>query len=1061
MAEQTTQQSSPPHRYAPGMARDIESRWQDRWEAESVFAAPNPAEPGFDASRPKSFVLDMFPYPSGAGLHVGHPLGYIATDIYARFQRMNGRNVLHAMGFDSFGLPAEQYAIETGTHPRDTTYKNIDRFRAQLRRLGLAHDKRRSVCTTDPAFVKWTQWIFLQLFNAWLDPEQNKARHISELIAEFESGARTPDCGSAWSALSEERRAEIIGAHRLAFIAEVDVNWCPALGTVLANEEVTADARSERGNHPVYKRPLRQWMMRITRFAERLLQDLDALDWPEPIKLMQRNWIGRSEGAYVEFSAQDHSIRIFTTCPNTLCGSTYMVLAPEHPLVDQLVADVFPENTPDQWKGVFPGAESLASAPPKDVVAAYRRYAQSRSAVDRQIESKEKTGAFIGAFATNPANNKQIPIFIADYVLMDYGTGAIMAVPAHDERDYDFAKSFDLPIVDVVYPRIELAMHFFAHNAPVHLANDEHWIGALADFLGFITTGDITPQDFAAALDTIAKRRANGDGSSCEIAPGVNDEPAGIGAKRGTVRVAWMDAIKELDCTKFAQLKHRFATGSHYADLGSAFTGDGFAVNSPPIEGLRTKDAKPAMIKWAEENAIGEGAINFKLRDWLFSRQRYWGEPFPIVYAAEDTAGVNPIALPESMLPVELPVINDFRPVASDDPGAPPQPPLGRASEWAAIELDLGDGPRAYKRELNTMPQWAGSCWYYLRYLDPENADQFVAPDVEQYWMQPGGVDLYVGGAEHAVLHLLYARFWHKVLFDLGHVSTREPFHKLFNQGYIQASAYKDARGVYVPATEVVADDGQPADGRTDYKGPLLFNGEPVTREYGKMGKSLKNAVTPDDVCEQYGADTMRLYEMYMGPLEASKPWNPRDIIGSHRFLQQVWRLIVDEESGEPLVVDEPADEDTLRLLHKTIAAVRADYETLGFNTAIAKLFELKNHLMKQASVPRDVAEPFVLMLAPAAPHIAEELWAKLGHDASLAFAPFPAADESLLHEDSVELPVQVQGKVRGRIRIPADADEQATREAALAEQSVSKFIGDKPIRKVIVVPGRMVNIVI
>jgi leucyl-tRNA synthetase len=913
---------TPQHRYTATLANTIERRWQERWDADGTYHAPNPVGPlddGWDevAGRPKLFVLDMFPYPSGTGLHVGHPLGYIGTDVYARFKRMTGHNVLHAMGYDAFGLPAEQYAVQTGQHPRVTTEANIANMRRQFRAMGLGHDDRRSVATTDVAYYRWTQWIFLQIFNAWYDERERRARPISELPVP--------------AGLTGTDRQRYVDEHRLAYIAEAPVNWCPALGTVLANEEVTADGRSERGNFPVYRRPLRQWMLRITSYAERLIEDLDLVDWPEPVKLMQRNWIGRSEGARVRFPIVgiDASIEVFTTRPDTLFGATFMVLAPEHPLVDVL-------TTPEQ----------------RAAVDAYRLTASQRSELDRQVESREKTGVATGAFATNPVNGEAIPVWIADYVLMGYGTGAIMSVPAEDERDFEFATQFGLPIVRTVQ----------------------------------------TPE-------------------------------------------GW--------------------------DAGTAYTGDGPKINSGFLDGLTMAAAKRTMNEWLEKEGHGNGTVTYKLRDWLFSRQRYWGEPFPIVF---DDDG-HPHAVPDGQLPVELPEMEDYAPeVRADDDRSVPEPPLGRASEWREVTLDLGDGPRSYRRELNTMPQWAGSCWYYLRYLDPTNSERFVDPEVEHYWMQgsrpdgtpkAGGVDLYVGGVEHAVLHLLYARFWHKVLYDLGQVSTPEPFHRLFNQGMVQAPAFTDERGVYVDALAV---EGDELTGFT-------FEGRPVSREFGKMGKSLKNSVSPDDIYAEYGADTLRLYEMAMGPLDAERPWNARDIVGVYRFLQRVWRNLVDEESGAFTVSDAPAPDDLRRLVHRTIAGVRDDMDGMRFNTAVAKLIELNNALGPVArelgGTPREVAEPLVLMLAPLAPHIAEELWSRLGGAGSVVWTDFPEADPDLLTDDQIEIPVQVAGKVRARVLVPADADAAAIEAVALADPAVVTALDGRTPQRVIVVPGRMVNIVV
>jgi leucyl-tRNA synthetase len=953
MAE--TASDVPPHRYTAALAGEIEPRWQDFWEENGTFRAPNPVGPLSDpthprAGAPKLFVLDMFPYPSGAGLHVGHPLGYIGTDSYGRYNRMAGRNVLHAMGFDAFGLPAEQYAVQTGQHPRKTTEANVERYRAQLRRLGLAYDDRRSVATTDVEFYRWTQWIFLQIFNSWYDPQRSTARPIAELIEEYASGARpTPD-GRDWSQMSSVEQRRLVDDHRLAYVSEAPVNWCPGLGTVLANEEVTSEGRSERGNFPVFKRNLKQWMMRITAYADRLLEDLERLDWPEPVKIMQRNWIGRSTGAHIDFETPAGPMRVFTTRPDTVFGATYMVLAPEHDLVDALVAGAWPEGTRPAWTG--------GHATPREAVDAYRKFAATKTEVERTAEARDKTGVFIGEYATNPANGEPIPVFIADYVLAGYGTGAIMAVPGQDERDWEFAEVFELPIVRTVQPE-----------------------------------------------------------ESFE---------------------------------------------------GKAYLGEGPAINSTApdgfsLDGLSVAGAKAKIIEWLEQNGRGQGAVTYKLRDWLFSRQRYWGEPFPIVF---DATGL-PVAVPESMLPVELPDVDDFSPKTFDpnDADTSPETPLSRATEWVEVELtgltnDAGDGPRHYTRETNTMPQWAGSCWYELRYLDPTNDESFVDPSNERYWMGPesgtdtGGVDLYVGGVEHAVLHLLYARFWHKVLFDLGHVSSSEPYRRLFNQGYIQAYAFIDARGSYVPAEEVRE---VVADATTRY----FFGDKEVRREYGKMGKSLRNVVTPDDMCAAYGADTFRVYEMSMGPLDVSRPWETRAVVGSYRFLQRVWRLVVDEQTGRSRVAEGELDSGVRRSLHRTIDGVRADMENLRFNTAIAKLISLVNDAtgISGATTPRELAEPLVLMVSPFAPHIGEELWRRMGHEESLAYEPFPVADRSLLVAQSVTYPVQVNGKVRGRIEVAADADEAAVRAAALSE--VASYLDGREPRKVIIVAGRMVSVVV
>lgn len=942
-----TPSAGPAHRYTAELAGAIEQRWRDQWRDGGVFNAPNPVGPlaVSDGALPpeKLFILDMFPYPSGAGLHVGHPLGFIATDVFGRYHRMNGANVLHTMGFDAFGLPAEQYAVQTGTHPRVTTEKNIERYLEQIGSLGLAHDERRRVSTTDPEFYHWTQWIFLQIYNAWYDAAQDRARPIAELEAEFASGARALDDGREWSGLTLAERAAVLDDHRLVYESNSLVNWCPGLGTVLANEEVTADGRSERGNFPVYRKQLRQWMMRITAYSDRLIDDLDVLDWPEKVKSMQRNWIGRSRGARVAFTAAGERIEVFTTRPDTLFGATYMVLSPEHPLVDQLTADAWPAGADERWTG---GAGS-----PAEAVAAYRASIAAKSDLERQ-EGKEKTGVFLGTFAVNPLSGTEIPVFIGDYVLMGYGTGAIMAVPGHDVRDHEFATKFGLPIVEVV-------------------------------------------------------------GSEA----GVADE---------------------------------------------AYIGEGPAVNSAnadlDINGLAVAEAKAAVIAYLEKTGAGRGTVQYKLRDWLFARQRYWGEPFPIVFDADGA----PHALPESQLAVLLPEVEDYAPVAFDpeDSDSQPSPPLAKATDWLTVELDLGDGLQDYTRDANVMPQWAGSSWYQLRYVDPTNAEAFCAKENEAYWMgprpevngagDPGGVDLYVGGVEHAVLHLLYARFWHKVLFDLGYVTSREPYRKLFNQGMIQAFAYTDSRGVYVPAEDVVERDGK------------FFLGEQeVNREYGKMGKSLKNSVAPDDIARDYGADTLRVYEMSMGPLDQDRAWATKDVVGAQRFLQRAWRAVIDEETGAARVTDETPSDDSMRVLHKTIAGVREDYAEMRDNTAIAKLIELTNHLTKAypGGAPRSLAEPLTLMLAPVAPHIAEELWSRLGHAESLAHGPFPVAEGQWLVQDTVEIPVQVKGKVRSRITVGADASDEALEAAALADPRIAELLDGAP-RKVIVVSGKLVNIV-
>jgi len=882
----------------------IEKKWQSFWQEHETFRAE------VDPSRPKYYVLDMFPYPSGDGLHVGHPEGYTATDIMARYKRMRGFNVLHPMGWDAFGLPAEQYAVKTGTHPRITTQANISNFKRQIQSLGFSYDWSREIDTTDPNYVKWTQWIFRKLYE--LD---------------------------------------------LAYEAEVPVNWCPALGTVLANEEVQ-DGKSEIGSHPVIRMPMKQWMLRITRYADRLIEDLDGLDWPEPIKKMQRDWIGRSEGAHVRFSvegandsAEAPEIEVFTTRPDTLFGSTYMVLAPEHPLV----------------AGVTTDAE-------REAVEAYVARAARRSERDRMADGAAKTGVPTGATARNPVNGESIPIWIADYVLAGYGTGAIMAVPGHDTRDWEFAKAFGLPIVEVV------------------------------------SGGDVT-------------------------------------------QAAW--------------------------------TGEGRATASGFLDGLETDAAKAKMIEWLEAEGLGQGTVTYKLRDWLFSRQRYWGEPFPVVHHEDGSIAL----VPESDLPLTLPELEDFKPS-----GEGFEAPLARVTDW--IETTDADGHRVL-RDSNTMPQWAGSCWYFLRFLDPMNDEAPWSEEAEKYWMP---VDLYVGGAEHAVLHLLYSRFWHKVFFDLGLVHTKEPFQKLVNQGMILGESF---RYYDDNLTDDTSDEGQK--GLTRYASPDIRETEegPVTKADGrevkvrwiqlgevaydgegepihpqdaslslervieKMSKSKGNVISPDDVIREHGADAMRLYEMFIGPLEKAAPWSTDGIQGIYRFLQRAWRLFheTDERSDEETETyrapcEGSGTDDQRRLTAQTISGVTEDVENMRFNTAISKLMVFARDITKEAPLPRESAESFILLLAPMAPHLAEEVWSLLGHGESLSHAPWPVADEGLLVEDVITLVVQHNGKKRGEIEVPADVTEEAARELALAVENVQKSLGGRDPKKVIFVPGRLVNIV-
>ncbi len=889
----------------------FEPRWQRVWDERQTFHTPNPGEPGFDATRPKYYVLDMFPYPSGAGLHVGHPEGYTATDIIGRYKKMRGFNVLHPMGWDAFGLPAEQYAIKTGQHPRATTEANVANFKQQLQAIGFGYDWQREVNTTDPAYFKWTQWIFVQLYNAWFNPATQRAEPISTYKGD--------DADSV----------------RLAYVSDAPVNWCPELGTVLANEEVI-DGKSEVGGHPVERRPMRQWMLRITAYAQRLIDELDGLDWPESIKIHQRNWIGRSEGAEVHFEIshsgfqisdlgkqsakegvapnQKSEIRnqkfipVFTTRPDTLYGATYMVLAPEHPMVEVIVT------------------EEQATA-----VEEYREKAARKSDLERAELTKDKTGVFTGAFAINPVSGERIPIWIADYVLTGYGTGAIMAVPAHDERDWEFAKKFALPIREVVAREPRLGL---------------------------------------------------GNKAACDSEP--------------------------MEC----------------------FHGEGFAVNSGPLDGLPTAAAKAEIIRRLEAEDLGKKTINFKLRDWLFSRQRYWGEPFPIVWESGPDGQKKHRALDASELPVVPPDLTDFKPTGT------PEPPLSKATDWVRYSATA-------TRELNTMPQWAGSCWYYLRYIDNKNADRFVGAEAERYWTtgttshqspvtshkpKPGGVDLYVGGTEHAVLHLLYARFWHKVLFDLGHVSTPEPFQRLVNQGLI------------------LGEDGQ------------------------KMSKSRGNVVNPDDVIKEYGADALRLYEMFMGPLEATKPWSMSGVEGVFRFLARVWRLVMEEnQAGEwqrsAAVQDVPdweqGNKPLAKVVHATIKKVGEDIEDLSFNTAISQMMVCTNALIAATPRPAGAIRLLLQVLNPFAPHLSEELNSILGGTTLLADQPWPAFDPALLIEDEIELPVQINGKLRDKIVVKKDATQADIEAIAKSAPKIAEAITGKMIKKLIVVPGRLVNIVV
>ena len=844
--------------------KSIEAKWQKYWEEHKTFRAEDYSD------KPKFYALDMFPYPSGAGLHVGHPEGYTATDIYSRYKRMKGYNVLHPMGWDAFGLPAEQYAVETGTHPAITTKKNIDHFREQIKALGFSYDWDREINTTDRGYFKWTQWIFMQLHKKGL-----------------------------------------------AYLDEVAVNWCPALGTVLANEEVI-DGRSERGNHPVIRRPMKQWMLKITEYAERLLQDLETLDWPEGIKEMQRNWIGKSTGAEVTFKTDTgDAVTVYTTRPDTLFGATYLVLAPEHPLVAKL-------TRPEQ----------------AEAVKQYQEAAACKNELDRTELATEKTGVFTGAYAINPVNGNKLPIWIADYVLVSYGTGAIMAVPAHDTRDFDFAVKFNIPVICIIEPD--------------------------------------AAQAAAEGVDVAAVLA----GKAC-------------------------------------------------------WTGEGKLIHSANAEGLdlngmSVAQSKPAATAWLAARGEGKEAVKYKLRDWLFSRQRYWGEPFPIIHYEDGSVEL----VDESELPVLPPEMTDYKPSGTGEP------PLAKVAEWVNY-VDPKTG-RKGRRETNTMPQWAGSCWYYLRYIDPQNDNAAWDPGKEKYWMP---VDLYVGGAEHAVLHLLYARFWHKVLFDLGYVSTNEPFQKLINQGMILGISYKDQRGVLIPTDQVDLSGEFPVS---------KITGEKLTEFPAKMSKSLRNVVNPDDVIDEYGADSMRMYEMFMGPLEAVKPWNTKGVEGVHRFLKRAWRLI-----DSAVIVDRPCNADEARSMHTAIKKVSRDVEDFGFNTAISSLMVFCNDFSSAAEMPREAAEAFVKMLAIFAPHVGEELWEKLGHDNTIAYEAWPVWDEAALTVNEVEVLVQILGKPKARLMMPVGIDKAEMEKLALADATVQEAIAGRPVRKTICVPGRLVNIVV
>lgn len=1075
MSMQDQGSDGPGHRYTAAKASQIELARQARWLREGTFRQPNPGEPGFDATKPKFYCLDMFPYPSGAGLHVGHPEGYTATDIVSRYKRMRGFNVLHPMGWDAFGLPAEQYAIQTGVHPAVTTRRSIDTFRAQLQRFGFSYDWSRECGTIDPEYYKWTQWCFLKLYDAWMDGRagerareqagKGRARPIADLVAALETGEIAaqvnPESGEEpmspapanWSACTPAQKRRIIDSYRLAYLGETTVNWCPKLGTVLANDEVI-DGRSERGGYPVLRKPMKQWMFRITAYAERLLAQLDPLEWPESTKTMQREWIGKSDGAEIEFKidcsgakdgkAEAPSIRVFTTRPDTIFGATYMVLAPEHEIVDAILK---------------------APADRTDVATlrAYVAAARNRSDVER-MENKEKTGVALGVDAINPATGEKIPIHVADYVLTGYGTGAIMAVPAHDQRDFDFAEVFNIPIRDVIYGRTVLAMKYFVEHALSSEMTDERWAGVLADFLAWATSSNADESRFAECLRVVRERRQSspeGTAVVFDIATPGEGKPNEVGKRRGAQAIVWFDAFEDLKITSFADLKQRFTSKSFHARSGGAFEGHGTLVHSAneevSINGLAVADAKRTIIAWLAARGQGRARVNYRLRDWTFSRQRYWGEPFPIVF---DEAGKHyPVS--DRALPVTLPELADYAPVESNDP----QPLLAKATTWArttagaaGVDPALLPPETPVTRECNTMPGSAGSSWYFNRYCDAHNAERYASRESERYWMggEHAGVDLYLGGSEHAVGHLLYSRFWQNVLFDLGEASAKEPFRKLFHQGLITSFAYQRGDKTLVPSDQVE----EVTTGETSHYIERA-TGKRVIQTIAKMSKSLKNVVNPDDIIAEYGADTFRIYEMYMGPLEASKPWNTKDIVGPFRFLQRVWRNVVSEETGQATVTDAPIPPDLDKKLHRTIAEVTSGIESLSLHTAIAKMIELNNDLTKLAGgVPRKAVETLLVLLSPFAPHLCEELWEKLGHASSLAHAPWPVFDPAKLVDAEVEIPVSVLGKVRSRIMVATGADAKATEARALADPKIAELIAGKAIKKVIVVPGKMVNIV-
>ena len=923
----------------------IEKKWQKNWAKNKTYNIDS-----INLNKKPYYTLDMFPYPSGYSLHIGHLANFTPTDVFARYKRMKNFHVLHAMGYDAFGLPAERYAINNNEHPAVSTQKNIDNMRSQLTSVGMGYDTDRSISTIDPQFYKWTQWIFIQLFNSYYDDTEDKAKPIQNIIDRFENGTLTASSGKSWNVLSEKEQYDELAKYRLAYLEESTVNWCPRLGTVLGDEEVSPEGKSEIGDFPVLRLPLTQWNLRITKYADRLVSGLEDLDWPSGIKTMQKNWVGKSEGAYVNFKLsspmEELKIKVFTTRVDTQFGVTFLVVAPEHNLIEEL------------------SNKNLLS----EEAQSYIDRAINKTEVQRLEGEKDKTGVLLDVKAINPVNGKEVPVYVADYVLAGYGTGAVMGVPAHDGRDFEFAKKYDLEIIPVIEP-------------------DSKWVEE--------TGAD--PKDIATWSSSFL-------------------------AKSNDVKL----------------------------------------INSGDFNGLGVLEAIETITEYLENTGHAKRTTTYKIRDWLFSRQRFWGEPFPILWDSEGVA--HPV--PEDALPVELPVLEDFSIIKVDENAKTPTPPLSNIEDWVNVEIDLGDGKgkRKFTREVNVMPQWAGSSWYYFRYLDPHCDTAFVSKDVLSYWQDQNSnndkalVDFYIGGAEHAIGHLLYSRFWHKVLYDLGYVNTPEPFQKLTNQGMLQAASYKDSRGFYVAADQV-----------NEVEGKYIFTDETgqdevVSREFGKMGKSLKNGVDPLKVMEQYSADTVRLYILYMGPVDSSKIWSQSDVIGMFRFLQKVYRLLVDEDTGKAITSKISLSPDDESMIHKTILKVNADIESLSFNTAIAQLIECVNYFTSNKSIEginEYVAETLVKLLTPFVPHFAEELWEKLGHSDTVVYETFPEGDESKAQDETVEVPVQINGKVRVKLQAEVDMSKDELLELAKSNERIVELLADKSLVKEIVIPNRLVNLVV